>query len=162
MSRVYRYANSLQSDSTVEKLSRKNTLPYKHIAGLYIGGKRRSVGINHWRNVLAGKPCFSIHAEVDAIRRWLQENRCHEYLSLLSDDEVIQNALLTVGNGRKGGRSSSRSPSPPNEIANGSHPSHWKRVPNSKEDGYNEFYNTFLPKKDNQCLLRAKGKEPDY
>lgn len=155
MSRAYRLANSLQSDSTVEKLSRKNTLPYKHIAGLYIGGKRRTVGINHWRNILAGKPCFSIHAEVDAIRRWLLENKCHDYLSLLSDDEVIQNALLTFGNGRKGGRSGSRSPSPPSNI-----PINWKKAPNTMDDGYDEFYNSFLPKKGEQCLLRRKGQKP--
>jgi len=158
MSRAYRLANSLQSNSTVEKLSRKNTLPYKHIAGLYIGGKRRTVGINHWRNILGGKPCFSIHAEVDAIRRFLLENRCHEFLPLLSDDEVIQNALLAF-NGRKEGRQSSRSPSPPSlHGSSNSVPSSWKKAPNHGDEGYEEFYNSFLPKKGEQYLLRAKGK----
>ena len=156
MSRVYRLANSLQSDSTVEKLCRKNTLPYKHIAGLYIGGKRRAVGINHWRNILAGKPCLSIHAEIDAIRRWLLENRYHEYLSLLSDEQIIQDALLAFGTSGTEGRTDSRSP---HSIS--SSPLECKHAPNTGDNGYDKFYNSFLPKRDNPCLLRAKGETTD-
>lgn len=142
MSKAYRLANSLRSEAMVEKCCRGNSTPYKHIAGLYIGGKRRTVGVNHLRNVLAGKSCFSIHAEVDALRRWLQENRYHEYLPLLSDDDVIQSALYTLGSGGsscKGGKNS--------EI----------------HSTYSKFYKSLLPKipqfqKEHQCLLR-KGEK---
>lgn len=87
-SKFDRYLELLCNDANIEKM-KNNDINFKHIAGVIVNGKLMTIGINNLRSTLCNEPCFSLHAEIDAIRRWLVTNNMYRLLPLLSDSDII-------------------------------------------------------------------------
>lgn len=69
--------------------AQQSDMDSKHACAI-LNGKNNIIGVNHSRTVSHGNPCFSIHAEQDALIKYLKLKKLHWLIDRINDLEYYR------------------------------------------------------------------------